>query len=549
MGAARKSAARGVIGEVTTRVQRAWGESPFYQIQLNGPAPDRVLSTPVDPHTPDRALGEALLKGRLAVGAEQTDCEGDLARLWDLPVDGALGAFMHQFAFLPALAALGEPAVEPTRRLVGFWLDRYERWSPEAWAPGLAAERLIHLCCFSTFLLKGADALQRSRVLSSMARQARHLAHVGHRAETGHDRLMTALGLTLSCAVLPGCEEPAEKGMELLRRELRLQVRPDGGHVSRNPSMQLQIVLRLQMIVKALEARKTEVPAFLRHTLGRAAANLQFFRAGDGQLAVFNGGYEDDPGALAAALEALDPDAAPTGFARHTGYHRLESARTLVIADAGGAPGPRAHESAASFHLSSGRSRIVGNCGAGAHLGPDWAKALKQAAAHSSLSGETPAGAAVVSMQFGAAEHRRAEDAHGQLVEIERRFGAAEDSPRHLRRLYLEAGGGQLKGEDVLLLPTPALAESFRLRFHLHPSVKASLSRDGKSVILALSNREGWRFRANFRDLRLEKSVYCGVRTVPQATEQIVLGPFGLEAPAPGDIVVRWAFQKLEGAA
>lgn len=548
MGAARKGAAQGVFGEVATRVQRAWGESPFYQLQLNGPAPDRVLSTPVDPHTPDRALGEALLAGRLAIGPAQFDCEGDFARFWDLPATGAPGIFLHQFAFLPALAAQGERAAGPARRLVALWLDRFEKWSPDVWAPGLAAARLIHLCCHSTFLLKGADALWRSRILASMARQARHLAHVGHRAETSHERLAAALGLSLAAAVLPGCEDPAEKGMELLRRELRLQVRPDGGHVSRNPSAQLELVLRLQMIVKALEARRIEAPAFLRHTLGRAAAHLQFFRAGDGELVVFNGGAQDDPKALAAALEALDPATAPTGFTRHSGYHRLESGRTLVVADAGGPPGPRFFESAASFHLSSGRCRIVGNCGPGAHLGADWAKALKQAAAHSSLSGDSAAAAAVVAMQFGAAEHRRAEDARGQLVEIERRFGPTDDAPRHVRRFYLESGGEQLRGEDALIMPTPALAGSFRLRFHVHPGVRASLSRDGKSVILALANREGWRFRTNFRGLRLEKSVYCGHGGTPQAAEQIVLGPFGLEAPAAGDIVVRWAFQKLESA-
>jgi uncharacterized heparinase superfamily protein len=536
------------MGEVAMRVQRAWGESPFYQLQLNGPAPDRMLSTPIDPRTPDRALGESLLAGKIAIGPETIDCDGDLARLWPAAASlGPAGTFLHQFAFLPSCEAAGERAAETTRRIIALWLDAYEKWSPEAWAPHLAAERLIHLCCRSPFVFRGADALWRSRLFSSMARQARHLALVGHRADTGHERLMTALGLSLAAHVMPGCEEPGEKGLELLRRELRLQLRPDGGHVSRNPSLQLTLVLRLQMILKALEARRMTPPPFLRHSLGRAAANLQFFRSGDGELAVFNGGYQDDGAALLVALEALDPETAPTGFARHTGYHRLQSARTLVIADAGGVPAPRFFESAASFHLSSGRSRIVVNCGSGAHLGGDWSKALKQAAAHSSLSAETPAGAAVLGLQFGSAEHRRAEDGRGQLVEIERRFGSTEDAPRHLRRLFLENGGDQLKGEDYLILPTPALAESFRLRFHLHPSVKASLSRDGKSVILALANREGWRFRSNFKGLRLEKSVYCGEKTAPQATEQIVLGAFDLEAPSAGDIVLKWAFQRLEG--
>lgn len=545
MASARKSVAL----DLSSKVQRAWGESPFYQLQLNGPAPDRLLSAPIDPRTTDLELGEALLDGKISVGAETIDCEGDVSRFWAKSEQGGpAGAFLQEFAFLPACEAIGERALAQTRRLTTSWLDAYEKWSPDAWAPSLAAERLTHLVCHANFVLKGADSLWRSRLLSSMARQARHLANVGHRAETNYERLMIALGLSLAAHVMPGCDEPAERGMELLRRELRLQVRPDGGHVSRNPSLQLTIVLRLRMIVKAIEARRMEAPAFLRHALGRAAANLQFFRSGDGALAVFNGGCEDDPKALASALEALGPDAQPTSFVRDTGYHRLESARTLIIADAGGALARR-FESGASFHFSSGRSRIVGNCGAGAYLDREWRLALQQAAAHSSISGEVGSGAAaVIAMQAAAATHRRAEDSRGQLVEIERVFGATPDAPRHLRRLYLEDGGERLKGEDHLILPTPALSAGFRVRFHLHPTVKASLSRDGKSVILALSNREGWRFRSNYRDLRIEKSVYGGAGRLPEACEQIVLGPSGLEPPSAGDIVIKWAFQKLDGA-
>jgi hypothetical protein len=47
--------------------------------------------------------------------------------------------------------------------------------------------------------------------------------------------------------------------------------------------------------------------------------------------------------------------------------------------------------------------------------------------------------------------------------------------------------------------------------------------------------------------LSLEKSVYCGAGGAPAATDQIVLGPLDLEAAVRDDIVVRWAFLKLDG--
>lgn len=545
----RAPQSRSVMKDVVSRVQRAWGESPFYQAQLKGPAPDRLSFQPTDPRAPDRVLGEAVVAGRLSIGAHSIDCEGELEKIWDLAPPGSqLFSFLHDFSWLRHLSVLGDSANAPARVLAGAWLDRYDRWSPEAWETYLTGERLAQLCCHAGLVLRGADALWRSRVLTSMARQTRHLARAGHRAATGYERLMTALGLALASLCLPGCDFERERAIELLRRELRLQVRPDGGHVSRNPSQQLSIVTRLQMVVKGLEARRLAVPGFLKHALGRMAENVLFFRVGDGRLAVFNGGYEDDSRALLAALQSAHPDGPPAAFARHTGFQRLEAARAIVIADVSAHPGVGRFESAGSFQFSSGRSRIVVNCGNGAHLPGEWGRALRLAAAHSTLSTESPALGALIA-GGGAAMHRRAEDGRGQLLEVERALGDDDGraGPRFTRRFYLTSRGDDFRGEDRLTAAPAALASAWRLRFHLHPSIKVSLARDGKSVILALPNREGWRFRASGALLQLEKSVYCGEGGLPAATQQIVLAPRGLEAAESGDMVVKWAFRRLDG--
>lgn len=543
---------RSLAGDVIDKVQRAWGESPFYQAQLDGPAPDRLGHQPIDPYSPEPELGDAILRGRLAIGADAIDCEGELERLWTLAGrDGALHDFMHQFIWLRHLSRFGVRAKEPASRLARAWFDDHEKWSPDSWAPFTTGERLVHLCCHGQIVLAAGDALWRSRVLTSMARQTRHLARAGHRAETSYERLMTATALCIAALSLPGCEAAAEKGVELLRRELRLQIRPDGGHVSRNPSRQLEIVVRLQMVLKALEARRMAPPGFLKHMVGRAAAHVQLFRAGDGRLAVFNGGYEDDGGALAAALEALEHDVEPTGFARHSGFQRLEAGRGVLIADIGAARGGGApaggFQSSASFHFSSGRSRIVVNCGAGDRLPGDWPLAMRQAAAHSTLSTE-PVTAGAALFRNAVITHRRAEESRGQLLEIERAFDASNgDATHHMRRFYLASRGDDLRGEDRIVAPSTALAAAWRLRFHLHPGVRASLARDGRSVILALPNKEGWRFRTNCLKVDLERGVYCGEGGLPQASEQIVISSGGLDAASSGDIVVKWSFRRMDG--
>ena len=119
---------------------------------------------------------------------------------------------------------------------------------------------------------------------------------------------------------------------------------------------------------------------------------------------------------------------------------------------------------------------------------------------------------------------------------------------KHVRRFYLAVRGDDLRGEDRLVGATAAVAAGWRLRFHLHPGVKASLARDNRSIILALANREGWRFRTNCRNISIERSIYCGAGGLPQSTEQIVISAGALEEEHPGDMVVRWSFRRMETA-
>jgi len=538
----QKEPSQGRSRDLVNRVQRAWGESPFFQAQLKGPAPDRLLSQPHDPFTADMELAQSLARGRIAFGDESIDCEGELERIWELAdAGGPMFAFLQEFSWLRHLAAMGDDGRDVTRMLTEHWLGRYDKWAPEAWAPYLVAERLINLCAHYPLVLSKSDALWRSRVLSSMARQTRHLARAAHRADTGFDRLMTSLGLGVAGFCLPGCEAPAERGLEMARRELRIQLRPDGGHVSRNPSRQLKLAVRLNMLLKAIEARGFQPPGFLRHTVMRTTAMSSFFRCSDGKLAVFNGGYEDDYGAVTALERTLDADSAPTDFARHSGYHKLVAGRALVITDAGTETAGAPYQSAGSFHFSSGRSRIVVNCGNGGHRAREWRKALSQRAAHSVLSfdGSGPG--------MGLISHRRAEETKGQLLELERQLamGQSEDAI-YMRRLFLAAGGASLRGEERLEGLAPEMTEAAVWRFHLHPSVRASLARDKRSVILLLPNKEGWRFKSNCPELQLEKSIYCGGGGAPVSTEQIVINAAQYNGLAAGVCSVKWAFQRLD---
>jgi uncharacterized heparinase superfamily protein len=94
------------------------------------------------------------------------------------------------------------------------------------------------------------------------------------------------------------------------------------------------------------------------------------------------------------------------------------------------------------------------------------------------------------------------------------------------------APGGRIKGET-----------DYALRFHLHPSVKASRLSDGRGVMLVLANRDVWTFETLDDKVEVEDSVFLAGNDGPRRTSQIVVRQDSRNAPS-----IRWSFVRSASA-
>ncbi len=98
----------------------------------------------------------------------------------------------------------------------------------------------------------------------------------------------------------------------------------------------------------------------------------------------------------------------------------------------------------------------------------------------------------------------------------------------HQRSWRLSPDGSRLDGEDVFNTSSgnelpPGTADDYAIRFHLHPSVKASRVNDGRTVLLILPGRESWLFTAPNMHVELEESIFLSASEGPRRTSQIVI--------------------------
>lgn len=519
--------------------------SPLYNLTLGGRAPAALSCVPGDPWPGSAAAGTELLEGRYRFAGEAVTSDDPP---WSPAGAGqAWIAAFNAFDWLRDLRAVGgDAARRHARMLVTSWLDRNHGWHEDSWAPAVLGTRVANWISLHDFYCSSADDAFRARVFDSLARQARHLYRAIPGTLDGSGLLAALRGMVAAGVALPGCERNLTAALRLLERELPRQVLPDGGHAERNPEAHLLALRHLIDLRAALRMGRVEIPEALQHAIDRMTPALRFFRHGDNALALFNGGREGDTALIDAVLAQSDARGRPLKSMPHSGYERLLAGRTLVLMDAGRPPphglDARAHAGTLSFEMSVGRERIVVNCGA--HPGPTgpWRRGLAATAAHSTLAvSETNSAEVLEEGGLGRRPRRvgceRVDSEGACLVEGSHDGYARAFGLTHRRRLYLADNGEDLRGEDMLEGPG---GHGFAIRFHLHPAVEVTPTRNGSAVQLRLPSGMAWRLHASGAQASVSESIYLGQGDEARRTSQVVLSG----TTRPDRSVVKWALRR-----
>ncbi len=537
-------------------------------LSLTGPMPDRMLHYPLDLIPGDKEHALHILEGSFTLPGGTVRAPGGAAP-WDAKAPNPTWAEeLNGFSWLRDLGAAADEHEEVpphVRWLITTWMASLGRWDELAWRPHVIARRLISWFSNGRLIIEGSDLIWRSRLLVSIARQAKHLHRTANWVPDGPDRLTTAIGLCFSALCLPHPGRRLSRGLAMLDAEVRKQILADGGHITRSPEAGLQALADLISLKDALIVREKPVPDMIQNAIDRMMPTLRFFRHGDRKLALFNGGTEGPVGAVDAILKHDDTDGRPLRQLRHAGYQRIAAGRTLILMDAGTAPdgafSEKAHAGSLSMEMSVGRCRLITNCGATELRGPEWQEAFRSTAAHSTLTLSDASscgflhGKAAIRILGQRVTHsprevdvQRTDEDHGSFVEATHDGYVGRFGLKHQRKVFVNTEGDDIRGEDALL-PTqgwkvpgrdkPPL--TFAVRFHLHPDVRASLARDGGRVILLLPNGDGWQFRATGGAITLESSAYLGAGDGFRRSEQIVIASLvRTEEPS-----VKWAIKRL----
>ncbi len=520
-------------------------DNPRYRWQIGLQVPERLLIAPQDLRTSDPTIATEVYAGEFSFAGKAVITEGlspfDVkapSREWDETLLG--------FSWLRHLRAAGTSIARVNARsLVADWIALQGRGHPVAWQPEILTRRIISWLTQAPLILQDADHAFYRTFMRSLTRQVRYLRRTAFKARDGYPKLLAAIALALAGLCIAGEKRLLKRGTKRLIEELERQILSDGGHISRNPAVLIELLLDLLPLRQAYDARSVPTPPALMNAIDRMMPMLRFFRHGDGTFAQFNGAGATPADLLATVLAYDDARGTPVANAPYSGYQRIESGSSIIIADTGKPPpfsvSYEAHAGCLSFEFSHARSRIIVNCGMPAFNRKAWQRVARATAAHSTATlNETSSCRFLRETSFsrfsgtpivvGPRHVRvsRAERDGALFVRAVHDGYVARYGILHQRSWLLAKNGARLDGEDVFLSAdgkqfSRRSHDEFAIRFHLHPNVKASRLADGCTVMLVLPRQQGWLFSAPNTQVRLEESVYLPSSDGPRRTSQIVI--------------------------
>ena len=460
------------------------------------------------------------------------------------------GKIVHEFSWLRDLRAVGGDASRLlARQMFEEWMVAHDRWSEKVWRGDIMGQRLTMWLSFFDFFCGSADEEFQKKYFVSLNAQARHLSRIFPGNLSGIGLLQAAQGLIYAGLSLPGRDDWVVQGFQAILKEIPVQIRKDGTHISGCAQKLLNVMQILLDLRYALNRAELPVPPVIQQAIERTGPALRFFIYPDRKLGLFHGAQECDVDMLDAVLTQLRGGKRNDKGPALAGVERVMLGRALLMVDAGAVPpepySKDYHSAPLSFEFAYGRERIFTNCGGHpSHEG--WQQGLRHTAAHNALTlngrpvHEFAADGAILHPHGPICSVRR-ENKEACLIDVSHDGFMAKSGIEHARRFYLAEQGHDLRGEDTLTAHvTLTKPVNVAVRFHLHPRILVSGVEDGNNAVLTLPAGSVWHFHGVGAKLHVEPSVYLGSGLKPQPTKQLVL-----TIPMNSDrIQVKWALQR-----
>ena len=463
---------------------------------------------------------------------------------------------LHSFLWLTKLDRKNSKNI--TKDIIKNWIDNFFNYDPNTWNMEITARRIIAWSSNTDITLEDSEQKYKEKFFLCLVKQSNFLLKNINNLFYSPSKIICCAAIILSGIIFKENDSNYKIGIRELEKTVKNYFDENGFPKSRNPEDVFTCIKYFILIREWFKEAQKPIPDFLNEIIKQCGNCYSMLSCTNKQFPLFNGATEINHKDYDIFLKSLK-------YRFNNKNHELANLIKIkkkkfeFFIDCGNPPPDNFanyyQAGCLAFELNSNKQKIICNSGYGKYLSPELTSISKSTAAHSTLyindtSSCTFQKNEIINKIYGNSLIQRhkiisknyTDDKNFYTITAshngyEKKFGYI-----HTRSIQISKKEDKIFGEDKLKR-TKHYSNSFNyfVRFHIYPDTKIVKTKAGNSILISLSNGEGWLLESETNDFQIEKNIFFGNKNKIINNESAFISGI-LEKEI---LIIKWKIEKV----
>ena len=463
---------------------------------------------------------------------------------------------LHSFLWLTKLDRKNSKII--TKNIISSWINTFLNYDPNTWEMEIIAKRIIAWSSNTDITLENSDKIYKKKFFLALIKQSNFLSKNLKNLLYNPSKIICCAAIILSGMMFKEYAPSYKIGIKELEKIIKNYFDNSGFPKSRNPEEVFICIKYLILIREWHKEAQRPIPDFLNEIINKCGSCYTLLSCSNKQFPLFNGATEIHYKDYDIFLKNLKYKFVTTNH-EIADLVKIRKKKFELFIDCGNPP-PNTfakyyQAGCLAFELISNKQKVICNLGYGKYLSSILSSISRSTAAHSTLYINDTSSCIFqknrsINKVYGNSlvhKHRVIKKNYTEDKDFysivaahngyEKKFGYI-----HTRSIKISKKEDKIFGHDELT-KTKKYSNSLNyfIRFHVYPDTKIVKTTAGNSILISLSNGEGWSLLSETSNFEIEKNIFFGNKSRIMNNESIFMSGKITEAK----VSIRWMIERV----
>ena len=445
-----------------------------------------------------------------------------------------------------------------TKNIIRSWITNFFNYDSHTWQMDIVANRIIAWSSNTDLTLEDSDNAYKTKFFLSLIKQSNFLVKNLKNLFYDSNKIICCAAIILSGMIFKENDLNYKIGIKELEKTIKNYFDKNGFPKTRNPEEVFICIKYLILVREWLKEAQKPIPDFLNEIIVKCGSCYAMLSCSNKQFPLFNGAAEINHKDYDIFLKTLKYKFNNENY-DIADLIKIKKNKFEFFIDCGNPPSNNFAKNyqagCLAFELISNKQKIICNSGYGKYLSQKLTTLSCSTAAHSTLYLNNTSSCIfqknkLVNKAYGnsvlqkhkviSKNYTNDKDFYSIAAAhngYEKKFGYI-----HTRSIKILKKKDKIFGQDELK-KTKSYVNSLNyfVRFHIYPETKIVKTKAGNSILISLSNGEGWLLQCETNDFEIEKNIFLGNKNKIINNESVVIsGNSNKEI-----ITIKWLIEKV----